>query len=82
MAKTWITEYANGVRSEVRVYRKTRKGRHATDRIRLTITPVEGEPFSVYMHALEAVDIAAALGHAVAEAMSLGLPLLSRSDDG
>jgi hypothetical protein len=78
MPKKWTTEYGNGAYSEVTVYKRRVKGAHDCDRIRLRIVPEDSEPLIVYMHALEAVDIIRGLAGAVAEAMSLDLPLLSR----
>lgn len=77
MAKKWITEYKNGVYFKVTLYNKARPGCHDSDRIRLKIVPETGQPIDFYMHALEAVDIIAALSAAVGQAMNDDLPLWS-----
>lgn len=78
MPREWITEYKNGARSEVAVFKKPRKGLHESDRIRLRIKPEKGKALFIWMHALEAADIIAALSHAVATAIEQDLPLSSK----
>lgn len=75
MNVTWTVEYQNGARSEVTLFEEAQEDVHESDRIHLRIVTAEGESLSVYMHVLEAVDLAGSLSRAAAQAISSNLPL-------